>query len=221
MSAEDDYKSIADACTLWWRRLQGLTDGGKEIPGKSPDRAALAQLRRIGVIDLSGIPAVDTASALSISAFRELIHRLRGIPPGNYWVRRWLGIESAGSGARETIELSPFAIAAATLAHIRADAGGQRCGVTAKALGAGEDDARLFAEARFKRLIRTRNDWPGLLAQARRIAALLGKEKAPVGDLGASLILWNADPHITRDWAFQYYQKDYAIPEREAEPATV
>lgn len=214
MSAKEEYKAIADACTLWWRRLQGLTDGGKEIPGKGPDRAALAQLRRIGVIDLGGVPTVDSASALGISAFQELIRTLRAASLKNWHVRSWLGCAQP-----DATDFSAFAIAAATLARIRADAGGQQRGATAKLLGAGEDDDRLFAEARFKRLIRTRNDWPGLLAQARRIAALLDRE-APVGDLGASLILWNADPRIARDWAFQYYQREFAMPDREAEPAT-
>jgi hypothetical protein len=138
-------------------------------------------------------------------------------------VRHWLDIEKAGSGQEEAGEFSPFAIAAATLAHIRADAGGNGRGATAKLLGqprgeGGESEDRLFAEARFKRLIRTRDDWPGLLAQGRRIAAILDGQ-APVGDLGASLILWNADPHVTRDWAFHYYQRDFAAPGREADLA--
>ena len=141
-----------------------------------------------------------------------LMARLQGLPIGNRQVERWL--------ASKGEEWECFAIAAATLAHIRTDAGGRR-GATARLLGqprGGEGEDRLFAEARFKRLIRTRNDWPGLLVQARRIAAILGKE-APVGDLGASLILWNADPRIARDWAFQYYQREFDMPEREAEPA--
>lgn len=221
----DDYDAIAKICVDWWRDLRSLNAAGKPIVfknggEKAPDRAALAELRRIGVIDFGGIPAVDSVSALGISAFRHLIRRLRDAQPGNYRVQRWLGIAEEGNGKLKDREFSPFAIAAATLARIRTDVGDRKRGATAKLLGAGEDDNPLFAEARFKRLIRTRNDWPGLSAQARRIAAILGRE-APVGDLGASLILWDADQRITRDWAFQYYQGEFAAPEREVEnPAT-
>lgn len=216
-NGSDDYEIIADACTNWWRELQSLNPAGKPIVfatgGVKPaDRAALAQLRRIGVIDLGGAAAVDVAGVLDVSAFRMLMARLQGLPIRNWQVARWL--------ASKAEEWEPFAIAGVTLALIRADAGGNRRGATAKLLGAGDDEDRVFAEARFKRLIRTRNDWPGLLVQARRIAAILGKE-APVGDLGASLILWNADIYITRDWAFQYYQRESAAPGREAESANV
>ena len=225
-NGSDDYEVIADACTNWWQELQSLNPAGKPVVfnsggEKAPDRAALAQLRRIGVIDLGGAPAVDVAGALDVSAFRMLMLRLltqlENNRIGSWQVKRWL--ESKGE------RWEPFAIAAATLALIRTDAGGGRRGATAKLLGqprgeGGEIEDRLFAEARFKRLIRTRDDWPGLFAQARRIAAILNKE-APIGDLGASLILWNADLHITRDWAFQYYRRESAAPGREAGPANV
>jgi hypothetical protein len=220
----DDYKVIADACTNWWRELQSLNPEGKPIVfknggEKAPDRAALARLRRIGVIDLGGVPTVDVAGALDISAFRMLMLRLltqlESNQIGSWQVKRWL--QSKGE------RWEPFAIAAATLALIRTDVRGGRRGTTAKLLGqprgeGSEIEDRLFAETRFKRLIRTRDDWPGLLAQAQRVAAILGS-KAPIGDLGASLILWNADPHVTRDWAFQYYQREFALPGRESEPA--
>ena len=212
----DDYNVIAKICRDWWRELQSLNPAGKPIilkggGEKAPDRAALAQLRRIGVIDLGGAPAVDVVGALDISAFRMLMARLQD----ERRVKRWI--------ASKAREWEPFVIAAATLAHIRSDAGGHKRGATAKLLGeprgeGNEAEDRLFAEARFKRLIRTRNDWPGLFAQARRIAAILEKE-APIGDLGASLILWNADPRTTRDWAFQYYQRAAAMPEAEPDAA--
>jgi hypothetical protein len=212
-----DYKVIAGAYAQWWRELQSLNRAGKPMVlkgggEKAPDRAALAQLRRIDILDLGGVPIVDVAGVLEISAFRVLMARLAELPIRNGLVRRWL--VSQGQ------EWEPFAIAAATLAYVREDTGRNGRGATAKLLGQprGEDDGRLFAEARFKRLIRTRNDWPGLFMQAKRIAAILS-EKAPVGDLGASLILWNADPLITRDWAFQYYQRDFSPTESETEPA--
>jgi CRISPR type I-E-associated protein CasB/Cse2 len=210
-----DYDTLAHSCTKWWLSLQEREVKGKTMPR---DRAALAELRRIGVIALTDGPAVDIGLALGSSAFRKLIADLRGesFRQGSY-VKRWLDEDERC--------VEPFAIAAATLAHIRSDAGRKERGATARMLGAarGESDStddHLFAEARFKRLIRTRNDWPGLLAQARRIAAILEKE-APIGDLGASLILWNAEPGVIRDWAFQYYQRDFApaASEKHAAPA--
>lgn len=219
---DQDYKAIAEVCTGWWRALRSLNGAGEPIQlgngsPKAPDRAALAELRRLGVIELGGAPAVDIGQALSSSAFLKLFADLRGAPISEKSrVRRWL------YGGQPCLE--PFAIAAATLAHIRSDAGGKGRGATARLLGAprsegGASEDRLFAEPRFKRLIRT-NDWPGLLAQARRIAAILERQ-APIGDLGASLILWNADPGIVRDWAFQYYRRNYESPSPAHETAPV
>ena len=186
-----EYRRIATICTAWWRSLRGLDEHGKAVmingKEKPPDRAALAELRRIGVVVLDGAPYVDEAGALSISAFRQLVRRL-GITPA--------AVSAGGSRG-----LAPVAIAAATLARIREDAGSGGTGLTARMLGEGGDESRLLAEARFKRLIRTRNDPPALHAQARRVAAVL-ERKAPVGDLGASLILWDRDPRITRYWVF-------------------
>lgn len=204
------YEFAADVCTAWWRSLQGLSDEGKpHDPPRAPDRAALATLRRVSVINEESIPVVDVAAALNISAFRNLIQRL--------------GVDRPMPDGSPEVPLEPYVIAAATLARIRSDAGKPKRGATARLLGRPRGDGantedRLFAEARFKRLIRTRNDWPGLMAQARRVAAILERE-APIGDLGASLILWNAEPRITRDWAFQYYQREFTSPEAEPAPA--
>lgn len=198
-----DYDQIADICVVWWWSLQQReTPGGRHV---SADKAALAQLRRIDIIDYGGAPAVDIGAALGIPAFRDFIRRMRGAQFRNSTIVRWLWDD------RMTLE--PFAIAASALAHTREDAGTGKLGATARFLGKptkGEVGGNAcFAEARFKRLIRTRNqDWPGLHLQARRIVAILG-QKAPIGDLGASLILWNADPRIFKHWAFQYYQKDF------------
>ncbi len=218
---DQDYTAIAVVCTEWWRALQSLDSAGKPIllgngSPKAPDRAALAELRRIGVIELSGVPAIDIGQALASSAFLKLLSDLDGTLSGKSRVKRWLHESSPC--------LEPFAIAAAALAHIRSDTGGKKRGETARLLGAprsegGPTEDRVFAEPRFKRLIRTRNDWPGLLAQARRVAAIL-ENKAPIGDLGASLILWNADPGIVRDWAFQYYQRNFEPAAKDYETAS-
>lgn len=206
-SHPNDYKLLAGAFTSWWRELQSLEDAsgkpkrrdGVEI---ASDRASLAQLRRINVISgENGAPLVDVGRAMGIEAFRALVSRIAALSLHNNHVRKWL--------ANDALTLEPFAIAAAALARIREDSSSNekdKRGSTARLLGAGE--SRPLAEVRFKRLIRCQNDWPDLMIQARRIAAIL-ERRAPVGDLGASIVLWNADPSIVRDWAFQYYQEDF------------
>lgn len=194
-----DYDRLHDLFTSWWRELQSLKQNGEpkrnatgaELP---PDRQSLALLRRIKVVERAGHPTVDVEGALGITAFRVLIKR------------------AGGEDVLSHIEA--FAIAAATLARIRNDAGGDNCGATASLLG-GEEP--LFAEARFKRLMRSRNDWPDLMAQARRIGAILDK-RAPIGDLGASLVLWNADPTIRTRWAFNYYRGELEARDEPQQP---
>lgn len=231
MEKHNDYKELAFVCRAWWRGLQSLDKDGKSIligsAEKPRNRAALANLRRINEIEGGG--AVDIGAALGTPAFRDLIRRLRtSLAEGKFSNRRvadWLSGDDP--------EMAPFTIAAAALARVRDDSGNKKdtCGATARLLGAarsegGDKDDHLFAEARFKQLIRTRDDWPGLMRQARRIAAILERE-APVGDLGASLILWNAGsndpadrktPNIIRAWAFQYYQRDFEPVELPDEP---
>ena len=209
--ADPDYKVIAEVFTAWWRDLQSLSKAGNPIliagSRKSPDRKALAELRRIGVAQDDGQDAVDVTGALGVEAFRDLVERLRtsSLAPHSK-VRPWLRADG--------LCLEPFAIAAASIARIRDDSGGKSdwCGATARMLGDGFPVSQVFAEPRFKRLIRSRNDWPDLMAQARRIAAIL-ERKAPIGDLAASLVLWNHLPGVRRDWAFQYYQKSFEAPD--------
>lgn len=205
--SSEDYKHLAGVFTSWWRELRSLDDASGKPKRRNgveigPDRASLAQLRRINVTPGSdGIPAVDIGGALGVAAFRDLVSHVTALPLHSKHVRRWL--------ANDTRTLEPFAIAAAALARIQDDSSSNEKdvrGATARLLGAGE--SRPLAEVRFKRLMRCKNDWPDLMLQARRIAAILEK-KAPVGDLGASIVLWNADPTIVRDWAFQYYQEDF------------
>lgn len=203
----EDYKHLAGVFTSWWRELRSLEDASGKPKRRNdreiaPDRASLAQLRRINVIAGSdGAPIVDVGGALGIAAFRDLVSRVAALPLHSGAVRKWL--------ANDTRTLEPFAIAAAALARIQDDSSSNEKderGATALLLGAGE--SRPLAEVRFKRLMRCKNDWPDLMIQARRIAAIL-ESKAPVGDLGASIVLWNADPTIVRDWAFQYYQEEF------------
>jgi len=196
----DDYTTLNAIFTKWWRALRRLDGKGDPIPSRvgailSPDRKSLAELRRIDVIDIGGHSVVDIEAALGVPAFRKLIGEIRIAGLRNRLIKRWLDLDES--------TLEPFAIAAAALARIREDTGGSiKCGGTARLLG-GEEP--IFAEPRFKRLQRSSDDWPDLLAQARRIGAILEK-KAPVGDFGASLVLWNAEPSIRTRWAFNYYQ---------------
>lgn len=196
----DDYATLQTIFTKWWRNLNQIDANGNPRLAKGTstprprDRKSLAELRRIDVVEEGGHPVVAVGAALGVAAFRALVAEIRDTNFRSQTVLAWC---STGN-----FTLEPFAIAATTLAGIRADAGSARCGATARLLG-GDDP--IFAEPRFKRLMRSRNDWPDLLAQARRIGAILQKE-APVGDLGASLVLWNADPSIRTRWAFNYYQ---------------
>ena len=210
-TASHDYDVLAGVFIAWWRELQSLSKAGKPVmiagAPKPPNRKALAELRRINTVAEAGRDVVDIGRALGSDAFRDLLLRLNSsdLHPQSK-VRKWLGERSP--------QLEPFAIAAATVARVREDSGGVsgRPGATAKLLGDGFPDTHVFAEARFKRLLRCRDDWPDLMAQARRIAAIL-ERKAPIGDLAASLVLWNAEPRIRRDWAFQYYQKSFEAPD--------
>ena len=206
-----DYDVLADVFKEWWGDLQSLSKAGNPIliggSPKPPNRKALAELRRINIADEGGQAVVDITRALGIDAFRDLVQRLRASKLGpDSKVRPWLRADG--------MCLEPLAIAAATVARVREDNGGKSdwCGATAKMLGEGFPEEQVFAEPRFKRLMRSKADWPDLMAQARRIAAIL-ERKAPIGDLAASLVLWNAEPGIRRDWAFQYYQKSFEAPD--------
>ena len=198
----DDYGSLQAIFAKWWRDLYQIDASGNPRLANGTgaplprDRKAIAELRRIDVIDRGGHPAVNVERALCTDAFLKLIGKISGAGLKNPTISRWL--------RPEDFTLEPFAIAASTLARIRdnTSSGRDKCGATARLLGGVEP---VFAEPRFKRLLRSRDDWPDLLAQARRIGAILEK-KAPVGDLGASLVLWNADSSIPTRWAFNYYQ---------------
>lgn len=204
-----EYDVLANVFQRWWRGLNGLSlaDGKPIAVGgapKSPDRAALAELRRIDIVEEGSRSVVDVGHAMGVPAFQALLVDVR---------RSRLRRDSDVRRHIAEAEIEPFAIAAATLARVRdeSDSGETRRGATAALLGKGYPDEHVFAEPRFKRLIRCRSDWPGLLAQMRRVAAIL-ERSAPVGDLGASIVLWNDDPRIRRDWAFAYYGRGFASP---------
>ena len=108
--------------------------------------------------------------------------------------------------------MTRIALVAAVLTRVRSG-GKEGAAPTAARLGEKKDRSdeasRLMAEARFKHLIRAGSD-AELLDHGRRIVALLGRD-APVGHLGASLLLWG--PSVVRQWAFDYYGASDAAPE--------
>lgn len=182
----------------WWRGLRGLHPiTGEEIPGREPDRGELARLRRVGEAGESDLPDVALVEALPIDSFRDL----------------WRKVAAKLKVQHDDLLAEYAAVAAATLARIRTDAGR---GDTARLLG-DPRDSPVFAEPRFRRLIRVESA-VDLLDQGRRIAAMLGGT-APVGELGASLILWDRDPKVRRRWTFAYYHLTDARADEPAAPA--
>lgn len=67
-------------------------------------------------------------------------------------------------------------------------------------------------DGRFRNLMRAETS-ADLFDQARRLPDLL-KGAAPVGELGASLLLWRSTPLVRRDWARDYYHLDLGGRER-------
>ena len=72
-----DYDVLSNVLKHWWRGLhrvldadgESISDSGKAPP---PDRAALAELRRIDLIEEGGRNVVDIGHAMSVAAFRAL-----------------------------------------------------------------------------------------------------------------------------------------------------
>lgn len=213
MSAEakDDLRqTLGRICRDWWGQLAAIDPKtGEETTTGWPDRRALAELRRIGTVSGEDGEHVDVAAAAACrsQAYVRFLKRLEAAlrKSGKDWAVRL----AERDDFPETV-----AVVASTLARVRKDTRPNQ--TTAHRLGRGKDGnpisddnpARLMAEARFKRLIRTR-DWPGLLDQGRRIVTLLDRD-APVADLGASLLLWNSGPRTIRDWSFAYYGVAFA-----------
>jgi len=181
MSREYQNDGLRSVFGDWWYELTDARHGGNDA-----DRASLSALRRLNATKDVFPRTIDLTGAITIKGFRKLYRVLNKwtLPPG------W------------EIQLT---VAATVLAQVRTDRPGK---TTAALLGtsrseAGGDD-HLMAESRFRRLLRTTEPLD-LCDQARRAVALLGRE-APVGELGASLLLWNA--RVRRDWATAYWQLD-------------
>jgi len=218
MSRRNDttFDKAGEICRNLWRELAAIDPKtGEERDGGRPDRAALAQLRRLGTNVHGDEEHLDTASAIALWPYRRLLQELRPIAGAQFAYRPEGDFEDA------------VVVVIATLAHVRKDS--RPDDFVARRLGLGKDGqpvqgeegARVMAEARFKRLIRT-HAWPELLDQGRRIVRLL-ERNVPVADLAASLFLWNAGPRVRRVWSFDYYGADFASPESDssAPPADI
>ena len=182
---ENDLRWV---CRSWWRASMVLTKMTIKIataptasPG--PSCAALAQS-----LAMAAMPSISSAPMAS-NPFTLLSDVQKKAP--------WIRADQA-------------ALAAITLAHVEKDsvASENNLAFPRAAQLLGEGDPPLFAEARFKRLIRT-DDPAELLAQMVRAVKILGKA-APVGELGRSLLLWG--PAVKKRWAFAYWQKNTSAP---------
>lgn len=217
-SFKSAFEMIGGICREWWVDIAAIDPKtGEEKAGGRPHRAELAQLRRIGVDRLATSERIDVAAACQLGAYRQLRGAL-GLVKSSYF-HGWNADDDFDQAA---------AVVAAILARVRTENPRLKDERVARLLGLGKDGravrddddaaARVMAEARFKRLIRTR-DWPGLLDQGRRIVNLLGRD-VPVADLGASLLLWNAGSSVIRRWSFAYYGVDFADRARDDADAT-
>ena len=173
----------------WWI---GLTDAAHD--GLRRQRGELAELGRIDLVAEGGRNAPDVMAALLRESFRNLVSDVDPIHSLN---------DLQGPAIEDLVT------AAVTLARLRQDV---RHRTTAQLLGGRKDEDRLMKEGRFLALMRS--DTPAdLFDQARRLPGLL-KGEAPVGELGASLLLWRTTPSVRRDWARDYYHLDLGSRER-------
>lgn len=180
-------------CRTWWRSLNGIDKEGKEDRDRA-DRQARAELRRAGSVASDGGDAINLIRAFGVERFH--------------------GLKRAIDAKIDRIGEEKVALAAIALAHVEHDRmQGEDAEPPKTAALLGEGDPPLFAEARFKRLIRTDNP-AELLPQVIRVVKILGKT-VPVGDLGASLLLWG--PDVKKRWAFAYWQKKFIPAEPLAE----
>jgi CRISPR type I-E-associated protein CasB/Cse2 len=197
MSPAVDEPAIRRAFRAWWH---DLTDADND--GFNRQRGPLARLRRIDLADGPAGRSPDVIAALAEEPFRTLCNRIAPL-------------YSLGDLADDRVE--DLVTAAVTLARIREEVRGR---TTAQCLGGPDDDSRVMKEGRFQALMRSETS-ADLFDQARRLPDLLDGA-APVGELGASLLLWRRTPWVRRNWARDYYHLDLGGRERVvaiAEPA--
>ncbi len=195
-------KELRWVCRSWWRSLNGINNDGNEDRAKA-DRQARAELRRLASLASGEGDAIDLLRTYAVARFHDLDRDMK---------KRVLWIKAEN-----------VALTAVTLAYAEKDVGDfdqeGKLRETARLLGtprSKESKEPLFAEVRFKRLIRT--DEPAeLLPQMVRAVKILGNT-VPVGELGASLLLWG--PSVKKRWAFAYWQRTYIPVEPSAATET-
>ncbi|MGG5811248.1 type I-E CRISPR-associated protein Cse2/CasB [Falsiroseomonas sp. CW058] len=123
-------------------------------------------------------------------------------------------------GADDPADLVAVALAAAVLAHLRADAGGPP---VARQLGPDQPDkpeTAILKPLRFRRLLEATTAEEGLPAFRRLLALADGKVNAT--DLARALLDWT-NPHraaeVKRRWTFAYWNADPA-PNADSSPNT-
>ncbi len=176
-------QSQADRAADWWRALQGLLG-----EGSSPDRAALAQLRRCDrPLDALFVPAgIDLVRRLCVHQRDErAIQRATGLAALLAQVKpsdapqeplmRKLGWQTRGKDAADTAKLSEQRLR--------------------RALAVEEPDEQL--------------------AMFRRLVAQAGNQCDP-RDLADSYLKWG--DRVRTRWAFQYYHAEDAAPSNRPEP---
>lgn len=196
MSSPLDEYAIRSVFYHWWN---GLTD--MENAGLNRQRGPLARLRRLDLVQGPTGRAPDVVGALMEDNFRDLCGRIEPL-----WSLHDLRDD----------RVEDLVTAAATLSRIRDN---PRVRSTAHLLGAPEDKDRVMKEGRFTALMRVRTS-TDLFDQARRLPDLLDG-KAPVGELGASLLLWRSQPWVRRNWARDYFHLDLNGRERGEKPEPV
>ncbi|OIQ90143.1 CRISPR-associated protein Cse2 (CRISPR_cse2) [mine drainage metagenome] len=179
----------------WWATLHD-----PENDGLRADRATLARLRRLDLVDHGQGPEPDLMAALLIDAFHDLRRRIGEVLPAPRTPQEM-----------EERERDLF-IVAATLARVRKMDRGHSS--TAHALGGAKEPDRVMTEKRFLRLMRSETA-ADLFDQSRRLTALL-KQTAPVGELARSLFFWRHMPSVRRAWARAYYHLDQSPDETAA-----
>jgi hypothetical protein len=206
MKPFERFDGLEKACFSWWAALADPDDQGRMTAGA--DRAALARLRRLGSAAEADLD-VALATALSEPAFcggfQQKGRRHEGL------LDRISGLEGAHVLSQKLSLAPKVLVAAIVMADVRRSRPGASFGRLLRDAQSDADGVTPSGKARFLRLLRT-EELSFLLPQARRLTRLLNRE-APVGQLGASMILWT-DPRDGASrrsrWALDFFQPSLA-----------
>lgn len=184
----EETHDLYDIISIWWYRVHDIKNDGK-----NPERADLAMLRRIDLIEIDGVRSIDMVSALSIKSFRDLYLAVAEIEV----------FEGDGKKRLNDDQTERLVIIASSLARIRENAKGS----LGEYIGGFSDDDRLVKEGRFKSLIRAQTN-ADLFNSARRLCAIMGKS-APVKSLSKTIYEWGFDS-TRRKLATDYYHLNFS-----------